>query len=91
MVECGEVGLELLQRRVPQKIACPNLVDPVMLQQDPGKLPAYLAVRGFMLLEDMSADKYRERYFGDAARAMRGYSFYRAAVARVLAPPALTV
>jgi methyltransferase (TIGR00027 family) len=51
---------------------------------DPGELPAYLSVRGFMLLEDMSADEYRARYFGEVARAMRGYSFYRAAVARVL-------
>lgn len=56
---------------------------------DPAELPAYLAIRGFTLLEDLSADEYRARYFGDAARAMRGYSFYRAAVARVVTPPAL--
>src|SRR5262249_9369061 len=56
---------------------------------DPAELPAYLAIRGFTLLEDLSADEYRARYFGDTARAMRGYSFYRAAVARVVTPPAL--
>ena len=65
-----------------------NVGEPWTFGLDPGELPAYLAARGFMLLEDVSADEYRARYFGDAARAMRGYSFYRAAVARVLARPA---
>jgi methyltransferase (TIGR00027 family) len=65
-----------------------NVGEPWTFGLDPAELPAYLANRGFMLLEDQSADEYRARYFGDAARAMRGYTFYRAAVARVLAPPA---
>ena len=35
------------------------------------------------LVDDISADEYRARYFGSAARRMAGYSFYR--VARALA------
>ncbi|HEY1306664.1 MAG TPA: SAM-dependent methyltransferase [Vicinamibacterales bacterium] len=48
----------------------------------PSELPAYLVARGFALVEDLSADDYRARYFGDAARSMKGYSFYRAVIAR---------
>jgi hypothetical protein len=29
------------------------------------------------VIEDLSADEYRQRYFGAAARSMSGYSFYR--------------
>jgi methyltransferase (TIGR00027 family) len=49
---------------------------------DPREMPAYLAARSFTLIEDLSADEYRARYFGDAARSMKGYSFYRAVLAR---------
>jgi methyltransferase (TIGR00027 family) len=49
---------------------------------DPREMPAYLAARSFTLVEDLSADEYRARYFGDAARSMKGYSFYRAVLAR---------
>jgi methyltransferase (TIGR00027 family) len=48
---------------------------------DPREMPAYLAARNFALIEDLSADEYRARYFGDAARSMTGYSFYRAVLA----------
>ena len=50
---------------------------------EPEKLPAFLAERGFSLETDVGAQQYRERYFGAAARAMRGHEFYRVAVARV--------
>src|SRR5262249_6233010 len=53
----------------------------------PGELRSYLAERGLELVEDLGAAEYRERYFGAAARAMRGYEFYRAAVARVPGAP----
>jgi len=49
---------------------------------EPREMPGYLAARSFALLEDLSADEYRGRYFGDAARSMKGYSFYRAVLAR---------
>jgi methyltransferase (TIGR00027 family) len=48
----------------------------------PSEMPAYLAARSFALIEDLSADEYRARYFGEAARSMTGYSFYRAVLAR---------
>jgi methyltransferase (TIGR00027 family) len=50
---------------------------------EPRELPAYLAERGWTLIEDVSADEYRSRYFGAAARSMSGYAFYRAVVARL--------
>jgi methyltransferase (TIGR00027 family) len=48
---------------------------------EPRELPAYLESSGWTLVEDLSADEYRARYFGSAARAMFGYSFYRAVIA----------
>jgi O-methyltransferase involved in polyketide biosynthesis len=51
---------------------------------DPAQLAAYLSARGLTLVEDVSADDYRARYFGGpAARQMVGYSFYRVARALV--------
>jgi methyltransferase (TIGR00027 family) len=50
---------------------------------DPDELPAYLADRGLGLESDVPAAEYRERYFGAAARSMRGHEFYRVATARV--------
>jgi methyltransferase (TIGR00027 family) len=48
---------------------------------DPAELRTYLAPRGWTLVDDLSADEYRRRYFGAAARLMSGYSFYRAVFA----------
>ena len=53
---------------------------------EPGTLPAFLAERGLTLESDVGAAEYRERYFKDAARTMRGHEFYRVALARV-GPP----
>jgi methyltransferase (TIGR00027 family) len=50
---------------------------------EPERLPGFLAERGLCLEIDCGAAEYRERYFGVAARAMRGHEFYRVAVARV--------
>jgi methyltransferase (TIGR00027 family) len=50
---------------------------------DPGELRGYLAERGLALESDLGAAEYRERHFGEAARGMRGYEFYRIALARV--------
>jgi methyltransferase (TIGR00027 family) len=49
----------------------------------PEALPRCLQSRGLRLLEDLGADDYRARYFGPKAHQMRGYSFYRTAVATV--------
>jgi methyltransferase (TIGR00027 family) len=50
---------------------------------EPSKLPEFLAERGLSLESDVGAAEYRERYFKDAARKMRGHEFYRVALARV--------
>src|SRR5262249_30506189 len=53
---------------------------------DPSCLSSFLAPRGLTLEEDVGASDYRARYFGRAASRMRGYEFYRIAVARVPDP-----
>jgi methyltransferase (TIGR00027 family) len=50
---------------------------------EPSQLGAFLAKRGLSLESDMGAMEYRELYFGEAARRMRGHEFYRVARARV--------
>jgi methyltransferase (TIGR00027 family) len=50
---------------------------------DPARLSAFLAERGLVLESDVGAVEFRERYFGAAARRMRGHEFYRVALARV--------
>lgn len=54
---------------------------------DPARLPSFLAQRGLVLGEDVGASDYRARYCGSAATRMRGYEFYRIAIARVPNPP----
>jgi methyltransferase (TIGR00027 family) len=48
---------------------------------EPDALPVYLQGLGLRLVEDLGADAYRARYFGRTASKMRGYAFYRAALA----------
>jgi methyltransferase (TIGR00027 family) len=50
---------------------------------DPAELPDYLAERGLTLISDEGADDYRRRLLGDSPRNLRGYGFYRLAVAEV--------
>jgi methyltransferase (TIGR00027 family) len=50
---------------------------------DPSRLPELLAERGLALESDLGAAQYRERYYGERARKMRGHEFYRVALARV--------
>src|SRR5262245_44652429 len=50
---------------------------------DPATLPSFLERRGLLLEADVGASDYRARYFGGRADRMRGYEFYRIAVARV--------
>ena len=54
----------------------------------PQSLAHSLAPFGLQLLEDLGADDYRARYFGKSAARMRGYAFYRAALAAVKRPDA---
>ncbi len=55
---------------------------------DPSRLPGFLAERGLWLETDLGASEYRELYYRGAASEMRGYEFYRIAVARVGEPAA---
>ena len=55
----------------------------------PDELGDFLARFGLDLEEDVGADEYRRRYLGGASRDLRGYAFYRIAVARVHAGPTL--
>ncbi len=50
----------------------------------PEALPQCLEAHGLRLVEDFGADDYRARYFGANACRMRGYAFYRAALATVV-------
>lgn len=50
---------------------------------DPSAVADFLAQRGLTLERDLGAEDYRRLYFKEAARRMRGYEFYRIAVARV--------
>jgi methyltransferase (TIGR00027 family) len=50
---------------------------------DPDDMGDYLARRGLDRQWDIGAAEYRQRYFGELARAMVGHEFYRVALARV--------
>lgn len=50
---------------------------------EPTRLPQMLADRGLSLERDLGAAEYRELYFGERARSMRGHEFYRVAFARI--------
>jgi hypothetical protein len=52
---------------------------------DPGQMPAFLAARGHRLLEDTGANEFRARYWGARGRRMRGFAFYRVALAENIA------
>ncbi|MCL4234173.1 MAG: class I SAM-dependent methyltransferase [Deltaproteobacteria bacterium] len=57
--------------------------EPWIFGFDPASLATDLAACGLTLREDLGADDYRARYWGDAGRRMRGFSFYRAALVEV--------
>ena len=50
---------------------------------DPSCISDFLTERNLILTKDVGAAEYRQIYFGRAANRMRGYEFYRIAVARV--------
>ena len=49
----------------------------------PEELSDYLAKRGFILITDIGSAVYRSRYLGSHGRHMKGFEFYRAALAEV--------
>lgn len=50
---------------------------------DPDEAEAYLAARGLRLLEDAGSAEYRARFMPPSGPHMRGYEFYRVALAEV--------
>ena len=50
---------------------------------DPANLAEFLRARGLELERDLGAVEYRRLAYGEASTSMRGYEFYRIAVARV--------
>lgn len=49
----------------------------------PEELPDYLREFGLRLVEDLGAAEYRERYMPERTELLRGYEFYRVAIAEV--------
>jgi len=49
----------------------------------PEQMPDYLAKHGWKLIEDIGTEEYRARYWGEHGRQIRGFAFYRAALAVV--------
>jgi methyltransferase (TIGR00027 family) len=54
----------------------------------PDELAEFLAERGLALEIDVPCAEFRARYYGDAARGIRGHEFYRVAQARIAGPRA---
>jgi len=48
---------------------------------EPAELGALVAKHGLVLRDDLGADSYRRRYAALGAEDLRGYAFYRIAVA----------
>ena len=68
-------------------IAVTSTGEPWTFGLRPEALPGYLAERGLRLLADLGAEDYRARYMGERAKRMRGYEFYRVALAEVADGP----
>lgn len=49
----------------------------------PEELAQYLAGRGFSLITDLGSTEFRARYLGATGRHLKGFEFYRAALAEV--------
>lgn len=49
----------------------------------PEELPSFLARYGFSLTTDISSVEYRARYMGDSGGHLKGFEFYRAALAEM--------
>jgi methyltransferase (TIGR00027 family) len=56
--------------------------EPWIWGMDPARTPGYIRERGFELLQDLGADEVRSRYWGPEARRLKGFAFYRVALAR---------
>lgn len=59
-----------------------RLAEPWTFGLYPDDVAPFLARAGLDLLEDLGADDYRRRYLDGNVRTLRGYSFYRVALAK---------
>lgn len=50
----------------------------------PEELSSYLTERGFSLVTDVSSTEYRAQYMGPSGRHMKGFEFYRVALAEII-------
>lgn len=73
----GFAGADRAQRTIRRQ------GEPMTFGMLPEDLPGYLADRGLRLESDIGCAEYRQRYYGAAARALRGHEFYRVAHARI--------
>jgi methyltransferase (TIGR00027 family) len=73
----GYVGISAIARAVN------NAAEPWVFGFRPSELPDYLEHRGLKLVSDLGATEYRALYM-DPKRRMRGYEFYRAAIAEIV-------
>lgn len=60
-----------------------RLNEPWTFGLHPNEVASFLARTGLELVEDAGADDYRRRYLDDTPQTLRGYGFYRLAVAKV--------
>jgi methyltransferase (TIGR00027 family) len=59
-----------------------RLAEPWTFGLYPDDVAPFLARAGLDLVEDLGADDYRRRYLDGSARTLRGYAFYRLALAK---------
>ena len=60
-----------------------KLGEPWVFGLRPEQISEFVRARGLHLDRDLAACEYRELYFGNAAKRMKGYEFYHAAMAHV--------
>jgi O-methyltransferase involved in polyketide biosynthesis len=60
-----------------------HVEEPWTFGLDPMQLPQYLSTRGLRLISDVDSTRLRAQYLGNHGSQLRGYEFYRAAVAEV--------
>jgi len=58
-----------------------ELGEPWTFGLDPAEIPGCLRQRGLSLVSDTGSQEYRAKYMGPRGRHMKGYDFYRVAVA----------
>jgi methyltransferase (TIGR00027 family) len=79
-------GIDAFEAAHKSASAVKRVGEPWTFGIDPAELPAFLAERGLELIEDVGSVEYRGRYMKPTGPHMRGYEFYRAALAQIPDP-----